>query len=114
MDAFLSAFRQFADFNGRTSRKTYWTYIIITVVLSIIVRLTDTHMSHPGILSLIFLLIFILPTLSMSVRRLHDTNRKGWWVLLALIPVVGPLTLIFFKASKGDTNSNRFGPAPLY
>ncbi len=88
--------------------------MIIAVVLSIIVRLTDTHMSHPGILSLIFLLIFILPTLSMSVRRLHDTNRKGWWVLLALIPVVGPLTLIFFKASKGDTNSNRFGPAPLY
>lgn len=57
MEAFLSAFRQFADFNGRTSRKTYWTYII-TVVLSIIVRLTDTHMSHPGILSLIFWLIY--------------------------------------------------------
>ena len=112
MEAFLSAFRQFADFNGRTSRKTFWTYFIISLLLSWVVYFADKSMSHPGVLSLVYLLIFIVPTLSISVRRLHDTNRCGWWLLLALIPVVGPLVLLFFKASAGDASTNRFGPAP--
>lgn len=93
----------YADFRGRTPRATFWWWVLAVILVSIVVRIldvmltggfTDDPRAEP--LSLILSLGLLIPNLAMSVRRLHDTGRSGWWLLLALIPLIGALILIYF------------------
>lgn len=71
-----------------------------------------TWMYGPGPLSGLFTLIVLLPSLAVAVRRLHDTGRSGWWLLLALIPVLGWVVLLVFMVEKGERGANAYGPEP--
>lgn len=70
-------------------------------------------MGGAGVLGNIWSLVIFLPTLAAGVRRLHDTDRSGWWLLLMFLPVIGAIVLIVFLAQKGTAGTNRFGPDPL-
>jgi uncharacterized membrane protein YhaH (DUF805 family) len=105
--------KHYFDFNGRTRRTAFWYYMLVYVVIYIVLAIVQSvaHMTTPIITS-IFALALLLPTLGMEVRRLHDTNRSGWWVLIALVPLIGIILLIVWWAAAGTTGSNEYGPDP--
>ncbi len=121
MDLVIQALtKKYATFTGRARRKEFWLYtlviMIVSVILSIIdgaLGLADSVAPGLGLISLIFTLLVFIPGLAISIRRLHDTDRSGWWVLLAFIPIIGSLVLLFFLVTKGTEGENRFGADPL-
>ena len=113
-DAVRSVLNQYVGFTGRARRSEYWYWILFYIVLSIIASMLDRavfNASYGSWFSAIVGLGLLLPSLAVTVRRLHDTSRSGWWILLALIPVVGGIILIVFyvQDSHGD---NQYGPSP--
>lgn len=107
--------QKYMDFTGRAPRSEYWYYILAyfigSVVLSIVGALAgeSVRMALLGIYSLALL----LPTLAVAVRRLHDLDKSGWWILIGLVPLIGGLVLLFFYVQKGTNGPNRYGNDPL-
>ena len=95
---------KYVDFNGRASRPEYWWFYLFTVLLSWGSLIVD----HSGIVSGIVNLALLLPALSAAARRLHDTNRSGWWMLIAFT-IIGLIPLIIWLASKGNNQANEYG-----
>ena len=119
MKWFLDALRsKYATFTGRARRKEYWYfvlfYVLAFIVLAVVDGVTGTLDEEAGIglLSAIFVLATIIPLLAVTVRRLHDTDRSGWWVLLNLIPIIGGIVLLVFTLLDSQPGANRFGPNP--
>ena len=109
---------KYATFEGRARRQEYWYYVLFydlaIVALAIIDRITGTFSKEAGIglLSGLFVLATIVPTIAVTVRRLHDTDRSGWWVLLELVPIIGGLVLLVFTLLDSQPGANRFGANP--
>ncbi len=104
---------KFADFSGRSSRPEYWYFLLPVIVILIVANLIDSILlDGMPILGTILGLAALVPTLSAGVRRLHDTDRSGWWLLLALVPIVGGLALLYLYCQPGSPGENRFGPEP--
>jgi uncharacterized membrane protein YhaH (DUF805 family) len=119
MQWYLKVLRQYADFNGRARRTEYWMFALFTVIISIVLGLLDMMLgltfvegTTSGWLGLIYGLAVLLPSLGVGVRRLHDTGRSGWWLLIGLVPLVGAIVLIVFLATPGNAGSNAYGPDP--
>lgn len=112
--------KHYFDFNGRANRTQYWLYqlflFISCFILDIIFFFLEFFLEEmlgailflPAILFLLYDLALILPTLGITVRRLHDINFRGWWILLVLVPVLGPLVLFVFTVLPGTEGKNRF------
>ena len=99
-------FRKYADFSGRAGRPEFWWFFLFQVIV-----LTAT--SWIPVLSSIITLLLLLPSLAVGARRLHDLDRTGWWLLLALIPFIGWIPLLVMAALPGTGGANRYGPVPL-
>ena len=118
MSWFMISLRNYAVFSGRSQRSEYWYfalfYLIFYVVLAVLDGLTGTLdvQSGIGLFTGIFALGLLLPSLAVSVRRLHDTGRSGWWLLIGIIPLIGTIVLIVFLAQDGEPSANRFGANP--
>ena len=108
-EAISSCFRQYVGFSGRAPRSEFWYFQLFAVLLGIGAAILDPTGAIGGLISLAVL----LPGLAVSARRLHDTNRSGWWILIALIPLIGIIVLIVWWASRGEPHANRFGPPPF-
>ena len=106
---------RYVQFSGRAPRSEYWYFVLFTVIISVIANIIDVIVFGIGysILSPIANLALLLPGLAAWVRRLHDTDRSGWWWLLALVPVVGWIILLVWNCSRGTRGPNRYGPDPL-
>lgn len=109
---------KFADFTGRAQRSELWWFFLATTIVSIILTILDTALfsglaAQIGVLSTIFSLAVLIPSLSVGARRLHDVGRSGWWQLLILIPLLGWAVLLYFFATKGTDGDNAFGADPL-
>ena len=104
--------KNYAVFRGRASRPEFWWYYLVYVIASLIVALIDNEIGAGNILLVIFALALFLPTLAVTFRRLHDSDKRGWWVLIQLIPIVGTIIMLIFLVSKGTPGDNRFG-APV-
>ena len=118
MNWYLEALKKYAVFSGRSQRKEYWYYSLFYAVLYIGLGIFDVMIgtfsasTGAGFFSGIYGLVHFIPNISVSVRRLHDTNRSGWWLLIALVPLVGIIVLIFFLASDSTAGENNFGSNP--
>lgn len=123
VESVTSAFKNYTTFTGRASRGDYWWYVlgysIVAVILTIVDKAvfgggqtTAEMMGDTGPLAGIWVLINIIPLISAGVRRLHDTDRSGWFYLIALVPLVN-LYLLYVLATKGTAGQNRFGADPL-
>lgn len=109
---------KYADFSGRAQRSEYWWFMAILLLVALILTLIEVSiftgwMAEIGVLSLIFNLATLLPAVAVTVRRLHDIDRTGWWALLILVPVIGWIILIYFNALKGTHGPNQYGADPL-
>jgi uncharacterized membrane protein YhaH (DUF805 family) len=107
--------KKYVDFSSRAPRKETWLFIlcyfVVFFILTVIDRFAGTYNFEIGlgVLSGIFWLLTVIPYLAVLVRRLHDTNRRGWWVLIAFIPLVGGIWLTVLLCLKGNEDENRFG-----
>jgi uncharacterized membrane protein YhaH (DUF805 family) len=115
---YLEALKKYAVFGGRSRRTEYWYFvlfnIIVTIVLGLIDALLGTRSSYAGagLLSGIYSLAVLIPTLAVTVRRLHDIDRTGWWILIGLVPLIGGIVLLVFALLDGTPGSNQYGPNP--
>src|SRR5688500_19699319 len=102
--AVRSVFSQYAQFGGRARRSEYWWFVLFSILVGIVASILDSVLgtdfegsaTSSGIISLIVNLALLLPSLAVGARRLHDTDRSGWWLLIALIPLIGAIVLIVF------------------
>lgn len=115
MEHYLNAFKQFFDFSGRATRTQYWMFFLIHLVVSVLLTLVDYFVlgsgleNGTGLLGGIYGLVAFIPGLAIAVRRLHDTGRTGFWILIALIPLLGFLLLILFFIQGSKPNANNWG-----
>ena len=115
VDAIKTVLSKYVTFSGRARRSEYWFWVLAFVIASLIAGLVDSSLgTDPGRVGLVAGLLTLaafLPNLAVTVRRLHDTSRSGWWVLIGLIPLIGTIVLLVFAAqdSHGD---NAYGPSP--
>jgi len=126
---YVKVLKQYVDFSGRARRREYWMFILINVVIVIVLSLIDTLLgtggfratsgggsfyaaNSLGVLSGLYSLAVLLPSIAVTVRRLHDTDRTGWWILLGFIPIIGGIVLLVFYVLEGTRGPNRYGPDP--
>jgi uncharacterized membrane protein YhaH (DUF805 family) len=110
--AYFDAMRRYFDFSGRSTRSQFWLFTLIVLVLGIIGIVLDASVlgsSEPSLFSSIVYLAHLIPSIGVTVRRLHDSDRRGWWVLIGLVPLVGVIALIVFGCLPSSTGHNRFG-----
>lgn len=112
MEWAILPFKRYFQFEGRSGRKEYWSFFLLTFVGVTAAALVDALVGGKGILSGLAYLAVAIPSLSVGVRRLHDTNRTGWWILLPFIPLVGAIVLLVFLTLKGDAGPNKYGSDP--
>jgi uncharacterized membrane protein YhaH (DUF805 family) len=102
--------KNYANFNGRARRKEYWMYVLFSSILTVIAIIIDKMIGSP-LLAILTLALF-LPNLAVTVRRLHDTSKSGWWVLLQFIPFIGAIIIIVFCVQDSTPGSNQYGENP--
>lgn len=112
MNAYFDVLKQYVNFSGRARRREYWMYTLIATVISIVISVLDSVIGTSPWLGALYSLAIFLPSLGVTVRRLHDTDRSGWFVLLGLIPCVGFIILIVFLATDSKPGDNQYGPNP--
>jgi len=134
METYLQPWKKYAQFSGRASRKEYWTFTLVNLAVMIFFLVANAFVSFlmikvnvrdPGptpemdpvqsllmIVFAVFMLATFLPGLAVGVRRLHDTGRSGWWMLISLVYLIGGIVLLVFQLQQGDTFENQYGPDP--
>ena len=108
----------YCNFEGRAPRSEYWWFALFAVLLGIVTSIIDGILGTVtangiGLISSIASLALIIPSIAVAVRRLHDTDRSGWFYLLNFIPIIGWIVLIIFFVQQGTNGRNRFGDDPL-
>ena len=108
---------KYINFSDRAARSEYWWFALfcwgVAIALSILDNLIFNDASGYGIFSTIWGLAIVVPSIGVGVRRLHDLDKSGWWLLLSCIPVIGFLILVFWFIQQGTAGQNRFGADPL-
>ncbi|MEW4371676.1 DUF805 domain-containing protein [Paenibacillus kandeliae] len=113
MKWFLYCLKNYATFSGRASRTEFWMYMLFSTLLAIVVLTIDKIIGADNILYGVFALAIIVPSIAVSIRRLHDTNRSGWWYLLNFVPF-GAFVVLVFDCLPSDPASNQYGVHPDY
>jgi uncharacterized membrane protein YhaH (DUF805 family) len=115
---YIHVLKNYANFNGRASRKEYWFFVLFNAIFAIAAMILDNLLGLAiqdvgyGPLYIVYVLATLVPGIAVSVRRLHDIGKSGWYFLLAFIPCVGGIILLIFDLTPGDTGDNEFGPDP--
>jgi uncharacterized membrane protein YhaH (DUF805 family) len=123
--AIRSVLAQYVGFTGRARRSEYWWWALFTVLVGLAAAILDSVLGttfgpdnspawrgSTGVIGSIVNLALLLPTLAVAVRRLHDTDRSGWWLLIGLVPIVGAIVLLVFFVMDSTAGTNRFGANP--
>jgi uncharacterized membrane protein YhaH (DUF805 family) len=110
--AISTGFTKYFNFSDRACRSEYWYWTLFTVIVGGVAAIIDAKLDTELVSGLVNLAILV-PSLAIAVRRLHDLDEPGWWILLGLIPIIGGIALLIWFVLKGTDGSNRFGPDPL-
>ena len=123
---YVGVLKKYAQFEGRARRKEFWQFFLVNFIIGLVLLALDNALGlapekpegttgfyvSGGLLSVLYGLATLIPNLAVGARRLHDTNRSGWWQLIALVPCVGIIVLIVFWATEGQRNPNQHGQFP--
>ncbi|MBJ3815343.1 DUF805 domain-containing protein [Shimwellia pseudoproteus] len=117
MDWYLKVVRNYLGFSGRARRKEYWMFILVNFILSAVLGILDNMLGlkifgDKALLTTLYGIAIFLPWWAVQFRRLHDTDRSAWWLLLLVIPVLGWLVILAFSCQAGTSSANRYGPSP--
>jgi uncharacterized membrane protein YhaH (DUF805 family) len=112
-DAVRRGLRNYATFTGRARRSEFWFFWLFNLLLHMAAAVLDAAILGDGtLLNSLVSLGLLLPNVAVSVRRLHDVGRSGWWLLIGLVPLVGIVVLLLWYTARGEEGANRFGPDP--
>jgi uncharacterized membrane protein YhaH (DUF805 family) len=121
MEWYTMVWQKYAQFDGRSRRKEYWMFALVNAIICVVIyggallafaagqRMAGVALS---LVYIVYALAILVPGLAVSVRRLHDTNKSGWWLLIGLVPFIGGLVLLVFMVIEGDPGPNLYGPSP--
>ena len=113
MKYYISVLKNYFTFSGRSSRKEYWMFILINVVISIIIGIVGSIVGDKySIISVLYILVMIIPTLAVDVRRLHDTGKSAWWLLINFVPFIGSIWFIVLMVLDSNLGENKYGKNP--
>ncbi len=112
MNWYLDVLKKYAVFDGRARRKEYWMYTLFNTIIYIAVAILGFLLGAGDTLIWIYALAVLLPGLGVTIRRLHDTDRSGWWVLISLVPFIGSIVLLVFLVLDGSPGQNQYGTNP--
>lgn len=117
MNWYLQGFKRSFDFGGRSRRKEYWYFTLFSVIVTLILAVSDSLLNTynadlgMGLLGGIYAMITIIPNFSLTFRRLHDVNKSAWWLLILLIPLIGIIVLLVF-CCQDSKEKNEYGMSP--
>jgi uncharacterized membrane protein YhaH (DUF805 family) len=111
-EAIKDGFDHYTKFDGRAARPAYWWWFLFAVLVSIGANIIDAILGTWGVVNGLAALALLLPNISVSIRRLHDTDHSGWWLLIGLIPIIGFIVLLVFFLRDSDPGENQYGPPP--
>jgi len=118
MNWYLKVIKNYAVFSGRARRKEYWMFVLFNIIFCIVAAILDNilGMSIEGVgygpIYIVYCLAILIPSLAVAVRRLHDTGRTGWFILIGLIPIIGGIWLLVLFCINGNAGENKYGPDP--
>jgi uncharacterized membrane protein YhaH (DUF805 family) len=118
MKWYLKVMKQYADFNGRARRTEFWMFMLFNIIFMTIAIVLDNVIGTNfgelpyGFFYLIYALAILIPGLAVEVRRLHDTGRSGWWILISLVPLIGAIWLLVLLVLDSEPEANEYGPNP--
>lgn len=118
MSWYLKVLKKYAEFDGRARRKEFWMFVLFNAVFTALAAVFDnvfntkiTGYSH-GVFETLYLIGVFIPSLAVTVRRLHDIGKSGWMILIVLIPIIGVIWMLVLMASAGEPGENQYGPNP--
>ena len=119
IDYYLAVIKKYAVFEGRSRRSEYWYFALVNVIISVIYNIIISIVGNSASIVLgitfiyaVYSLALIVPGIAVSIRRMHDIGKKGWWLFINLIPIVGPIWFIVLLATGGNTGDNQYGHDP--
>ena len=108
---YTEVLQKYTQFGGRARRAEYWMFALINAIISIVLQVIDSAIGTGGILGGIYGLAVLIPSIAVGVRRLHDTNHSGWWLLIAFT-IIGLIPLFIWAIQDSDPGDNQYGPNP--
>ncbi len=108
----LVVLQRFAKFDGRAGRAEFWWYVLANVVVYVALAILAQISALFLILYFVYALAMIVPSIAVAIRRLHDTDKSGWLLLIGLVPLIGAIILLVFYAIEGTNGPNQYGAAP--
>ena len=114
MDNYIKVLKKWDDFKGRSRRSEYWYFALANFVIGFIFQIVIKELASMTVTAVYvaYVLILIIPSLAVMVRRLHDIGKSGWMAFISLIPIVGAIWLLILFARDGDSGDNKYGPNP--
>lgn len=122
MNWYLKVLHQYTDFSGRARRQEYWMFVLFNAIFAIVAMIIDNLLGTTmqlrgvqlpyGFVYLVYGLFVLLPNLAVSVRRLHDMGKSGWFLLISIIPIFGGLVVLYFLVLDSEPGSNKWGSNP--
>ncbi|MGR5132452.1 DUF805 domain-containing protein [Vibrio alfacsensis] len=117
-DRYLGVIRNYTGFSGRARRQEYWYFTLVNILVNLVMSIIDRilegalQIENFGLFGVIYALFILIPSIAVTVRRLHDTGRTGWWVLIAIIPIIGFLVMLYFLVQDSEEGTNQYGDNP--
>ena len=112
MNWYLEVLKKYAVFSGRARRKEYWMFILFNMIIAVALGIIEGLVGSPGVVGTLYSLAVLIPSIAVLVRRLHDTDRSGWWILIGFIPVIGFIVLLVFTIQDSKPGKNQYGDNP--
>ncbi len=112
MKWYLKVWKQYADFKGRARRKEFWMFVLFNMIAVSAISIFDYILFGSFVVYYIYVLAAFIPSLAVGVRRLHDTGKSGWWMLINLIPLVGLIMYLLYMCEEGYIGNNQYGENP--
>jgi uncharacterized membrane protein YhaH (DUF805 family) len=112
MEWYLKVLKNYVGFQGRARRKEYWMFALFNLIIAFVIGFVEGLLNLSQVLSTLYSLAILLPSLAVGVRRLHDTGRSGWWLLISLVPLIGLIVLLVFFCEDSQDNENQYGSNP--
>ena len=111
MKWYFEVLKKYAVFSGRARRKEYWMFLLFHIIIIIALGVIESIVGTNSVIALFYMLAILLPGLAVTVRRLHDTGKSGWWLLIGLVPLIG-IVILVYMVQDDQAGDNQYGPNP--
>lgn len=118
MNWYIAALKKYAVFSGRARRREYWFFYLFNILFAIVAIMLDNLLglafedTSYGVIYGLYSLAMLVPSLAVTVRRLHDVGKSGWWILIGLVPLIGGIWLLILLLQDSQPGENQYGPNP--